>query len=84
MLELTNEMIRSDIAGYEQRIEMAKQKLVELPSWAASWKERKKLQDIKRALEGEVRHVRHLIRHATEALNEQAYYDYLDRHVGRL
>ena len=71
-LQLTDEMIRSDIAGYEQRIETAQEKLAELPDSAASWKERKKIQDTKRALEGDIKHISHIIKYAIEALNEQA------------
>ena len=71
-LQLTNEMILSDIAGYKQKIKTAKQKLAELPESTASWKERKKLKDKKQALEGDIKHIRQMIGYATEALNEQA------------
>jgi hypothetical protein len=70
-LQLTDEIILSDIAGYEKRIILAKEKLAELPSSADGWKERKKLQDTKRALDADIKHIRQMIGYATEALNEQ-------------
>ena len=71
-LQLTDEMILSDIAGYEQKIEMAKKKMAELPESAVSWLERKKLKDKKRALESDIKHISHIIKYAIEARNEQA------------
>lgn len=71
MIQLTDEMILSDIAGYEQRIEMAKQKLSELPLSAVNWKDRKKIQGTKRELEGEITHIRQIIRYANEALSNR-------------
>ena len=68
-IELTNEMILDDIAGFEQRIETAREKLAELPAGRLPFKEYKIRKRRRRDLESEIEHVKSLIGYATEALN---------------
>jgi hypothetical protein len=70
MLILTNEMIRSDLAGYQGRLQAARDRLAELPTAAGTWPEQKKLKEQKRILRDEIKHVRYLMAIATEALSK--------------
>ena len=70
ILELTDEMILNDIAGFEDRIAAARVKLAGLQESSPSgWKERKRLKAKRRELEGEVVHIDNLISIARSALN---------------
>jgi hypothetical protein len=67
-MELTDEMILSNITGYRERIREAEIKLSELPAATSGWKDGQKLEAQKRALRSEVGHVENLIRIAQEGL----------------
>jgi len=71
MLILTNEDIRQDIRRFEQRIQDARDKLSALPETAGTWQARKKLDEKKRILNDEIRHVNKLIDMAREALEDK-------------
>ena len=69
-MDLSNEVILKDIAGFENRIAAARVKLEALPSGQpVSYKERKKQQAKRKACEGEITHVNNLISIARSALN---------------
>jgi hypothetical protein len=67
---LTDEDIRKDIRGFEQRIQDARDKLSELPATAGTLQARKKLQEKQRILTSEIEHVKRLIGIAEEALTD--------------
>ena len=69
-MELTNEAIRADIAGYRDRIQQAKNKLAGLPASAGTWAARKRLESQRRTLADDIRHYRVLIGYAEAALIE--------------
>ena len=69
MLILTDADILADIIVFEDKIGAVQAKLDALPADAATWKEKKKLKEKRRALEDEIRHVRNMINIAEEALN---------------
>jgi hypothetical protein len=71
MLILTDEDIRGDIKGFEQRIQDARDKLSELPETAGTWKEQKKLKEKRYILTSEIEHVKRLIDIAQEALEDK-------------
>lgn len=71
-INLTNEMILSDIKDFEARIQMAKEKPAALPAKPSVWKERKKHRALKRELESEISHVQGLIAIAMTALTPDA------------
>lgn len=66
---ITDEVIRNDIAKFEQRIQVARDKLAVLPPTAGTWQARKKLKEKRRILQGEIKHVQGLIRIAEESLS---------------
>jgi len=67
-MELTNEMILKDIAGFRMRIGEAETKISNLPAMPPGWKDRQKLRPQKKRLEDEIRHVNNLIAIAQGAL----------------
>ena len=68
-MDLTDEMILADIAGFEDRIAVARKKLAGLKeSTSSNWKERKRLKTKRRELKTEVEHVLNLIALARSAL----------------
>jgi hypothetical protein len=69
MLLITDEDIREDIRGFEQRIQDARDKLSALPATAETWQARKKLKEKRKILTDEIKHVRNLIGIGTEALS---------------
>lgn len=71
-IELTEDMIRSEIQAFQDRIQAAWETFEKLPVTASTWQGRKKLKAQRRWLEGEVEHVQTLIRYAQEALRECA------------
>ena len=72
-MDLSNEIILKDIAGFEERIAVAQDKLAELKGQAPSnWKERKKYQAKRREFEGDVVHINNLIAIARSALKPLA------------
>lgn len=66
-LELTREPIKADIAGFQQRIKAAQNKLSALPA-ATNWKERKKIEATRRTLTSKIEDVKRLIGYTREAL----------------
>jgi hypothetical protein len=66
----TLEDILKDIAGFNNRIWIAREQLVALPSSPSTCKERKKMNDQRRQLSQEIEHVQRLILMAQEALDE--------------
>ena len=68
MLMLTNDMLLDDIAGFEQRIQAAREKLDALPAAVINWKDHKKIKTKRRELESDIKHIRGLISIAEEAL----------------
>lgn len=69
-MEITNEIIRTDIAGYMERISQGEIKLADLPGGYLSYQKYKKREQKRRQLKGEISHIQKLMRYATEALNE--------------
>ena len=70
MLILTNDMVLDDIAGFQTRIHIAREKLDALPATAIDWKEHKKIKAKRRELKGDISHIKKLIGYAKEALEE--------------
>ena len=68
MLMLTNDMLLDDIAGFEQRIQAAREKLDALPTTAIDNKDLVAQTIKKHELESEISHVKKLIGYAKEAL----------------
>ncbi len=69
-MDLTNEMILADIAGFEDRIASARVKLKKLNEQDPSgWKEKKKLKAKRQALDADIIHVNSLIAIARSALD---------------
>lgn len=69
-MNLSNEIILKDIAGFEERIAVAQDKLAELKeSSPSNWKERKRLKSKRREFQNEIDHVLNLIAIAKTALN---------------
>ncbi len=70
VMALTDEVILKDIAGFKDRIAVARVKLEKLNGQMPSgWKEKKKLKAKKRDLDGEITHVNSLIGIARTALD---------------
>lgn len=70
VMDLSNEVILKDIAGFKDRIAVAQDKLAELKGQVPSnWKEKKRYRAKRREFEGEVVHVNNLIAIARSALN---------------
>ena len=69
-LILTKEEIQQDIEAYNQRLEGARLKLSALPDGVSDWKQRKKVQASRRALESEIANVRQILLYAADALRE--------------
>ena len=69
IIKLTEESIREDLAGFEQRILNARQKAEALPEVTA-YKERKKVLRARVALLAEIAHVQRLVGYAADALRE--------------
>jgi hypothetical protein len=68
-MNLTKENITEDIQDYQQRIEEAKSKILALPS--ATGRSAKKMIGVERnRLLTEIRHIKRLVDHANEALEE--------------
>lgn len=70
MIELTGQEIEQDITGFKARISAAQSKLESLPDGYLDFKKHKKREQQRRELEGEIEHIKNLIKIATEALNE--------------
>lgn len=66
-LVLTQGDILNDIAGFNDRIRIAQERLATLPSSPSTYKERKKLDGQRRKLQQEITHVQGLISLAEEA-----------------
>ena len=69
-MNLTVEQIEKDIAGFEQRIQIAREKLGELPAGYLPYPEHKKRKKQRRDLQAEIEHVQKMIGYAKEALME--------------
>ena len=69
MLVLTDEDIREDIRGFEQRIQTAQEKLAELPAGHLPYQKYKKREKQRRDLQAEIEHVQKMMRYAREALD---------------
>ena len=69
-LNLTREDVENDIAGFEARIQAARDKLNELPATASTYPERKRLKAARRKLESKIKHVGILQGYALSALAE--------------
>ena len=67
-MEITNAEIQTDIAGFQERIQTAENKLTELPRGYRPYREYKQLQKTKHELELEIEHCKRLIGYAEEAL----------------
>ncbi len=67
-LILTNDDIRDDIKAFEERIEVARDKLAGLQEGTLLYRENKKREHARRILHNEILHVQNLIHIATEAL----------------
>ena len=67
-LVLTREDILRDIAGFEDRIRIAKEKRSALPASASTFEERKKIKNERQRLLNEIQHVNTLIGYPEEAL----------------
>ncbi len=68
---LTVADIQNDIAEYQARISVAKSKLDMLPAGYLSYAQYKKREKQRREFEGEIEHVKNLIKYAQGALNER-------------
>ena len=68
LITLTNDMILDDIAGFQNRIQVAREKLDALPAAVINWKDHKKIKTKRRELESDIKHIRGLISIAEEAL----------------
>lgn len=68
MLILTDEEILKDIAGFEQRIKSASDKLAALPAGQLSYQEHRKREAARQVYADEIEHVQRLIGYAREAL----------------
>ena len=68
MLILTNDMILDDIAEFQNRIQISREKLAALPATAIDWKEHKKIKAKRNEMESEISHIKILIGYAKEAL----------------
>lgn len=71
-MELSIKDIEQDISGYQDRIIAARVKLDMLPGGYLEFKEHKKREQQRRALQAEIQHVENLIRIANEAIEETA------------
>ena len=69
-LVLTRNDILTDIEGFEERIQVAMNKLAVLPASSSSYPERKRLNQKRRALRSEISHVERLVSYAMDALKE--------------
>lgn len=67
-MEITNEIIRTDIAGYRERKSQIEIKLAGLPDSFLSYQEHKKREQKRRQFEGETTHVKNLIKMAEAVL----------------
>ena len=68
-MSLTLQEIREDIAGYEDRIHLAKMNLANLPEGRLSLKEHKKRERQRREYESEIEHCLQLVRYANEGID---------------
>lgn len=68
-LTLIRKEIMFDIAGYWQRIRVARLRFASLPT-VNSWKERRKARAIKQELVAEIAHAQRLVGYATDAFAE--------------
>jgi len=68
MLQLTNNDIREDIRGFEQRIQIAREKLAVLPEGYLPYLEHKKREKVRRACEDEVKHCQQLMVYAYKGI----------------
>ena len=68
MLKLTNEDIRKDIMGFEERIRKAQNKLDMIPNGYLQYNEHRKREAARQAYADEIAHVKRLIGYAREAL----------------
>ena len=69
MLLLTDNDIREDIRGFEQRIQEARDKMAALPKGRLHLKDHRRREKIRRNCKNEIEHVKALIGYAEEALN---------------
>ena len=67
-LILTNEMIRSDLAGFQGRLQEARDKISKLPAGYLPYQEHKKREQTRRVLNDEIDHVKNLIHITNEAI----------------
>ncbi len=65
---LPDQEIKEDIQNYEKRISTAREKLAMLPGGHLPFPEHKKREKQRRELEGEIEHVRNLIKIAREGI----------------
>jgi adenine specific DNA methylase Mod len=65
---LTNSELMDDLEGYYDRLQIAKNKLANLPVGYLPIDENEKREKARRVLNDEIRHVENLIKIATEAL----------------
>jgi len=66
-LHLTEQDIQADIAAYQARIQLARDKLATMPATASTYKEIKKLGTQRRALQDSINHVYRLVAYAEAA-----------------
>jgi len=65
---LTLQEIKEDIAGYEDRIHLAKTNLADLPAGRLPFKEHKKREKQRREYQSEIEHCKGLIGYANEGI----------------
>lgn len=67
-MDLTIQEIKEDIAGYEDRIHLAKLNLANLPAGHLPFREHKKREKQRREYRSEIKHCEQLIRYAREGI----------------
>ena len=73
MKPLTEADLLNDLAGYIARAILVEDRLAELPIMAPDWKAKKKLEEKRRVLNQEIKHVDNLIKIAQEALEDPPF-----------
>jgi len=68
LITLTNDLILDDIAGFEQRIQIAREKLAVLPEGYLPYTEHKKREKQHRELQADISHIENLIKYAHEGI----------------
>ena len=69
-MELTKESINADIESSDRRIAGAMAKLSAIPTTETTWKEGKKIKADRHRWTAEAEHIKHLLSHAEQALQE--------------